>query len=138
MSEKKPLKRIITLLSAVAFLGSTGFAVAGLFSSALQEPEKSAPTKVGSAEQQLQAKERGYELVLEREPENQVALQGLVETRLQRNDLQGAIEPMEKLVKLNPNDPQYKAVLAGIKERATKGDKTGNQREMNSKEGSNQ
>lgn len=125
MSEKKPLKRIISLVSAVAFLGSTGFALAGLFSSALQEPEKSAQTQAGSADQQLQAKERGYELVLEREPENQVALQGLVEARLQRNDLQGAVEPMVKLVKLNPDNPQYKALLTGINERLGKGGKVG-------------
>jgi hypothetical protein len=39
------------------------------------------------------------------------------------NDLQGAIEPMAKLVKLNPDNPQYKALLAGINERATKGGK---------------
>jgi cytochrome c-type biogenesis protein CcmH/NrfG len=137
MSEKKPLKRIITLVSAVAFLGSTGFAVAGLFSNALQEPEKSAPTNVGSADQQLQAKERGYELVLEREPENQVALQGLVETRLQMNNLQGAVEPMAKLVKLNPNNPQYKALLAGIKERVSKGDKVGDITETSTEKSKN-
>lgn len=123
MSEKKPLKRIISLVSAVAFLGSTGFALAGLFSSALQEPEKSAQTQAGSADQQLQAKERGYELVLEREPENQVALQGLVEARLQMNDLEGAIKPLEKLVELNPKQAEYKALLAGIKQRMDQGSK---------------
>jgi hypothetical protein len=33
------------------------------------------------------------------------------------NDLQGAVAPMEKLVKLNPDNAQYKALLEGIKQR---------------------
>ncbi len=41
------------------------------------------------------------------------------------NDLQGAVEPMEKLVKLNPDNPQYKALLAEIKKRVGQGGKVG-------------
>jgi Flp pilus assembly protein TadD len=70
---------------------------------------------------QLQKQAQGYELVLKREPNNQLALQGLVQARLQMNDLQGAVEPMEKLVKLNPDNPQYKALLTAIKQRPGKG-----------------
>ena len=63
--------------------------------------------------------ESGYEQVLQREPENQFALQKLVDIRIQKNDLPGAIAPMEKLVKLNPDNAQYKALLEVIKQRAS-------------------
>lgn len=82
-----------------------------------QEPPKNAQTATPSPNSQLEEIEKGYERVLEREPENQFALQKLVEIRIQMNDLPGALAPMEKLVKLNPDNAQYKALLAGIKER---------------------
>lgn len=125
-TSQKPIQRIFIILSIVSFLGSTAFGVVGLFHSAMDQPKEDAKTAaVKSKDSQLQAQERGYEQVLQREPENQVALQGLVQVRLQMNNLQAAVEPMEKLVKLNPDRAEYKALLAGIKERAGKGGKAG-------------
>jgi cytochrome c-type biogenesis protein CcmH/NrfG len=121
-TSQKPLQRILIILSGIAFAGSTVIATAGLFISAFQEPKdtpKTATAKATAAqEEQLKAQASGYETVLQREPENQVALQGLVQTRLQLKDFQGALAPMETLVKLNPDKADYKALLAGIKERA--------------------
>lgn len=117
----KPIQRILIIISGIAFAGSTVFGMAGLFTSALQEPKDNAKTAAGSRDSQLEAQERGYELVLQREPDNQVALQGLVQARLQMNDLQGAVDPLEKLVKLNPDQAEDKALLTGIKERLGKG-----------------
>jgi cytochrome c-type biogenesis protein CcmH/NrfG len=121
-TSQKPLQRILIILSCIAFAGSTVIATAGLFISAFQEPKdtpKTATAKTTAAqEEQLKAQASGYETVLQREPENQAALQGLVQIRLQMKDFQGAIAPMEKLVKLNPGNAEYKALLAGIKERA--------------------
>jgi cytochrome c-type biogenesis protein CcmH/NrfG len=116
----KPIQRILIIISGIAFAGSTVFGMAGLFTSALQEPKDNAKTAAASRDSQLEAQERGYELVLQREPDNQVALQGLVQARLQMNDLQGAVDPLEKLVKLNPDRAEYKAQLAGIKQRVGK------------------
>lgn len=117
-SSQKPLQRILIILSGLAFAGTTVFGMAGLFTKAFQEPKNNPQTAAAAKTTQLEEIAKGYEKVLQREPDNQFALQKLVETRLQMNDLQGAIAPMEKLVKLNPDNAQYKALLAGIKQRA--------------------
>jgi cytochrome c-type biogenesis protein CcmH/NrfG len=122
---QKPIQRILLILSALAFGGSTVFGMLALWNNDLQASKHTPKTAEASKEAQLKAQAQGYELVLQREPENQVALQGLVQTRLQMNDLQGAVEPMEKLVKLNPDNPQYKALLAEIKKRVGQGGKVG-------------
>ena len=59
--------------------------------------------------------EHDYQVILKQEPDNQVALQGLVQVRLQMNDTKDAVQPLEKLVKLNPDKQEYKTLLAQIK-----------------------
>ncbi len=68
-------------------------------------------------QQELEAQAKGYELVLQREPENQTALRGLLETRIRQGNVQGAIEPLEKLAKLNPDQADYTVLLAQAKQR---------------------
>ena len=57
----------------------------------------------------------GYQLVLEREPDNQNALQGLLEVRLQQGNLAAAIASLERLGQLNPDQVQYRILLAEAK-----------------------
>lgn len=116
-----PIKRIFTIVSGLVFAGSTVLGMIGLFTHSSQESKANPTSAVTSKDTQLKQQAQGYELVLQREPDNQVALQGLVQARLQMNDVQGAVAPMEKLVKLNHKNPQYTAQLAGIKERIGKG-----------------
>ena len=111
---KKRIIRIITLISAVAFLGSAGFGFIRMLTNPVQSTQVS--TQAEDLTQQLQAQARGYELVLQREPENQIALQGLVEIRLQMNDFERIVEPLETLVRLNPEQEQYETLLATIKQ----------------------
>ena len=120
---RKRFKQIVTLVSIVSFFGSTAYGAIGAISSALKQPTEDATTAASSRESQLQAQERGYQLVLQREPENQVALNGLVEARLQMKNAQGAIAPLEKLVKLNPEQQEYKMLLAQVKQRFGGGDR---------------
>ena len=87
------IKQIFALVSMVGFGGSAIFGVVTLFSSGLssQHQQKQATAAV-SQESLLAAQERGYETVLQREPQNQTALEGLANVRLQMNNQVGAIE----------------------------------------------
>ncbi|HAT15040.1 MAG TPA: hypothetical protein DCS91_17005 [Microcoleaceae bacterium UBA11344] len=110
------IKQIFALVSMVGFGGSAIFGIVSLFSSGLssQHQQKQAPVAV-SQESLLAAKERGYVTVLQREPQNQTALEGLANVRLEMDNRVGAIEPLEKLVKLNPDRADYKVLLGQVK-----------------------
>ena len=110
------IKQIFALVSMVGFGGSAIFGMVSLFSSGLssQQQQKQAPVAV-SQESLLAAQERGYMGVLQREPQNQTALEGLANVRLEMDDKVGAIEPLEKLVKLNPGRADYKVLLGQAK-----------------------
>ena len=65
---------------------------------------------------QLAAEASGYEKVLEREPDNETALRGLLEIRLQQKDLPGAIAPLARLAQLHLNQTEYTILLAQAKQ----------------------
>ena len=67
-------------------------------------------------QEELADQARGYEAVLEREPDNENALQGLLEIRLQQGDVEGAIAPLEQLADLNPEQEAYRILLAQAKQ----------------------
>ena len=81
------------------------------------------PSSVSLPKSEMQAQAREYEIVLKSEPSNQVALEGLVDVRLQMRDRKGAIQPLEKLVKLNPSKQEYKTLLAQVKQELKKSSK---------------
>jgi cytochrome c-type biogenesis protein CcmH/NrfG len=110
------IKQIFALVSMVGFAGSAIFGIVSLFSSGLSSQHQQKPVAAAvSQESLLAAQERGYETVLQREPQNQTALEGLANVRLQMNNKLGAIEPLEKLVKLNPDRADYQALLGQAK-----------------------
>ncbi|MBR8839484.1 MAG: tetratricopeptide repeat protein [Stigonema ocellatum SAG 48.90 = DSM 106950] len=110
-------QRLVTVVSIISFLCSGAVSVV---SSVKQGSQNSKPVTV-SAESALQQQVRGFELVLQREPDNQVALEGLVMARIQMKDVQGAIPPLEKLVKLHPERQDYKQMLQQVKKQVGKG-----------------
>lgn len=79
------------------------------------EPQANNP-QTEQQQEELADQARGYEAVLEREPENENALQGLLEIRLQQGDVQGAISPLEQLADLNPDQDAYRILLAQAKQ----------------------
>ncbi|MEO0489442.1 MAG: tetratricopeptide repeat protein [Cyanobacteria bacterium J06659_2] len=75
------------------------------------------PENAQAAQQEeLETRANGYALVLEREPDNQTALRGLVEARIQLGDLTGVIEPLARLAELNPGVPDYAVLLGQTKQ----------------------
>lgn len=103
-------KRIVILASVAMFGGAfvaNTMQLIGSINSQSSTAQEFAPQDTTLAE-----RERGYSLVLEREPSNPVALKGLAETRLEMNNPQGAIAPLETLVNLHPEQAEYKNLLA--------------------------
>ncbi|WP_293232475.1 MULTISPECIES: tetratricopeptide repeat protein [unclassified Microcoleus] len=111
------IKQIFAFVSMAGFAGSTIFGMVSLFSSGLSSQHRQKPVAavVVSQESLLAAQEREYQTVLQREPQNQTALEGLANVRLEMKDDVGAIEPLEKLVKLNPDRADYKDLLGQAK-----------------------
>lgn len=79
----------------------------GAASTATTQPDRQA---------ELEGRVNGYELVLQREPDNQTALEGLMEARIGLGDLAGAAEPLARLAELNPQEPRYAVLLAQTKQ----------------------
>lgn len=79
-------------------------------------------------QEELQAQAKGYQLVLQREPDNETALKGLLFTQLELvrqgvADVNTTIEPLEKLAKLKPENTEYAVLLAQAKQQT--GDREG-------------
>jgi cytochrome c-type biogenesis protein CcmH/NrfG len=110
-------QKMLTIVSIMSFFGSTAFAGVSAIKQAIHDPK---PATI-SAESSLQQQAQGFEFVLQREPENQVALEGLAMTRIRLKNVQGAIQPLEKLVKLHPDRKDYKFVLEQVKKQVEKG-----------------
>jgi tetratricopeptide (TPR) repeat protein len=67
-------------------------------------------------QRELEGRAIGYRSVLEREPENRTALRGLLETRLEQGHFSEAIEPLERLTRLEPKQGEYLLLLARAKQ----------------------
>lgn len=110
-------------IGLVAFLGISTLPLLGNLFQGNDAPAGAPTEQAATSAQQaeLASQVKGYEMVLQREPENQTALRGLLEARLemirlQLADVQTVIEPLEKLVKLNPDRADYAVLLAQAKQ----------------------
>jgi Flp pilus assembly protein TadD len=72
--------------------------------------------QVNDLQAELADRARGYEAVLAREPDNETAIRGLVETRIQLGDLAGVVEPLGKLADLQPEVTEYRVLLGQTKQ----------------------
>ncbi|MEA5510533.1 tetratricopeptide repeat protein [Crocosphaera sp. UHCC 0190] len=119
-SSPKIFQRVVTIVSGLALLAT--MTVAG-FSFRQPSSEQPIDSNNPTLDEQLQSMVQGYETVLKREPDNPTAKQGLeqalktlVATQIQGKDLDKAIPPMEKLVKLAPDNQEYQSVLKQMKQ----------------------
>ena len=65
---------------------------------------------------QWEAEAKGYQKVLLREPNNETALKELLNIRLQQQDLDSALAPLETLAQLHPEQPEYGVLLGQAKQ----------------------
>jgi tetratricopeptide (TPR) repeat protein len=119
--EKRKNRWLLNSVLILAVLGMIGVTIFPMMSIMGKVDPRSSPspsaTQTPEAQKDLLKKQaEGYALVLQREPENATALRGLLETRLALADVKGAIEPLEKLVKLNPQDSRMGVLLAQAKQ----------------------
>ena len=119
--------RIILVLAIVAFIGVSMLPII----QALSDGQDSSPnlataqgnSSVSNQKSKLANEIQGLEIVLQREPNNQATLRSLLERQLQllqlgEGNLQGIIETLEKLAKLNPDQTKYAVLLAQAKQQA--------------------
>jgi len=107
-------KRIVTYIGLISFGGSILFGGVNAIKQSWEKPQQAVVQTAGN---DLQTQMKGYELVLQREPNNQMALERLSIMRLRSGDNQGGIALIEKLIKLHPDREDYQTVLADIKKK---------------------
>jgi len=103
----------VLIAASLAFVAFMLLPVVGALQQGNRAANSANPASSPAAQQQaLEDQARGYELVLQREPDNQTALRGLLEIRIQQGNVQGAIAPLERLAELNPDQTEYRVLLA--------------------------
>ena len=115
--------RWLYVVLVIMLVALVGFSLLPIFDSFIQTNKSITKTASASIsglspdqQAQLDIDARGYENVLEREPDNQTALRGLLDIRLQQGDIKGAITPLESLAKLNSEQLDYTILLAQAKQ----------------------
>lgn len=125
--EKRPKSWFVLVLLGLSVLAFVGISLVPIVSSLLNGPQNTPPGAspvVNSAEQtRLEEEERGYQLVLQREPTNKTALEGLYETRAKLIQIgvrkpKDLIEPLSKLKDLNPEVTDLAVLLAQTQQQA--------------------
>jgi hypothetical protein len=114
---EKRLRMIVTWISIISFFGSSAIAVVPTL---LEAVNGSPAEESKSTEDILKQQAQGYETVLQKEPDNQTALKELLAIRIKLKDDNSekqftTIALLEKLIKLNPENQEYKTQLEVLK-----------------------
>lgn len=120
------LVKVVLVVALLAFVGVSMVPIIAAIDDSRRSETSTASTKGNSSadtnpKSKLEDEVRGYQSVLQREPENQTALKGLLQARLQllalkQGNIKDVIEPLEKLAKLNPDQTKYAVLLAQAKQ----------------------
>ncbi|MGJ3245992.1 MAG: tetratricopeptide repeat protein [Elainellaceae cyanobacterium] len=114
---------LVNIILGIAVLSFAGIALILPLSQIFQNDQQATGSATEAQSSDLAAQARGYELVLEREPDNETALRQLLSIRIQQQDLEATIPLLEKLVELRPEQTEYAVLLAQTKQQA--GDREG-------------
>ncbi|ERN40836.1 hypothetical protein KR51_00026180 [Rubidibacter lacunae KORDI 51-2] len=122
-SQKRPFWIYAAIAVVIAaFVGVSllpaGLSIVDLFSGGAAGSQQSgAPlTSVSAADRERDLEARGYEKVLEREPDNETALDALVRIRLEQGDFEAATGWLEKLAEHKSDEPDYRILLGQVRE----------------------
>lgn len=116
--EKRGNRWLVNSVLVVATLALMGVSIFPMLQATTTkvEPSPQATQTPQARADELKKQAEGYAAVLQREPENPTALRGLLEAKLGMGDVKGAIEPLEKLAKLNPQETRFSVLLAQAKQ----------------------
>lgn len=117
--EKPQRKTWILVVIGIIVVAFIGVSVLPFLSSVGNQQQANNPASSPATQQQQQdlaEQAKGYEAVLEKEPENENALQGLIEVRIKQGNIEAALAPLEKLAELNPDETAYRILLAQAKQ----------------------
>jgi hypothetical protein len=116
-------RRKVTLVAGLLFFLGMGQSVIASFMASNPNSQNSTQATETVASEQLDM-ESGYQIVLEREPNNQTALQGLVQARMAKEDWQGMIAPLDQLIALNPQEESAIALRKMVDEQLAQATET--------------
>lgn len=122
IAPKNAKRQFVVIGSAVLFFASTAAAAVHFVVGATAELQT--PTAAETDRVALQQQAEGYEVILQREPNNQAALEGLMRSRMALND-PSATEPLAQLIQLNPQRQDYADLMRRLKAQQA-GNYTGN------------
>jgi hypothetical protein len=107
-------QKIMAKISIISFFGSIIFGgISTVYNAMHAHPVATSSLSTDSMALQKQA--TGYEVVLQREPKNQIAMEKLSLLRLQLKDTKGSVDILEKLVKQHPDRQDYQILLTQMK-----------------------
>jgi tetratricopeptide (TPR) repeat protein len=109
-------KRWLSISLALMLFALVSFSMMPLISSFFLVSNRTNNVSASSVGSKWESEALGYQMVLQREPDNQNALRGLLDARLKQGHLVEAIAPLAKLAQLNPNQTDYTILLAEAQE----------------------
>ncbi len=116
-TKNKKLKQLLCIIGMYGMILPIIYGTAKIMGESPEPSPAVQQSQQNTIQEALQAQIRGYELVLQREPDNLTALEGLANTKMQVKDYAGAIVILENLVKQYPERSDLATRLAEAKQR---------------------
>lgn len=113
---KQTSNRWLYIVLVLALLTSVAALALPLLDTFVERSSPQSRTSLSVQGDELEVEPQLYELAVRREPSNPRAWRDLLEVRLNQQDLPGAIEALEELARLQPEQGDYQILLAQAKQ----------------------